>query len=344
MEKRSILYLSQEDVKKCGGNDMKEVLQDIEKFFVLEAKGEIKLPSKTVLRWGDYESERKTGRINCMPAYVGGEINMAGIKWIGSSPLNPSRFNLPRASALTILNDPNNLFPVAVMDGTLISAMRTGAVSGVGAKYLARPDSKIIGLIGAGVQSKTQLLAINESMKGLERVNLYDLDKSRALKWVNEMKGVVNLDVQIKDDVKATISDADIVVTATTSVTPIIKENDFKKGCLYLQVGGNECDLSVASSFDKFVVDNWEEVLHRGIYAIAYLHEAGKFSKKDLYGTLGEIVLGNIIGRDKQQEKILFSPVGMGAEDIIVATRVYRNALKMNIGQELILWEKPFAI
>lgn len=344
INKRSFLYLTQENVIKCGGSDMTQMIQDIEQFFILEANGKVNMPSKTVLRWGSYETEQITGRINCMPAYVGGEVKTAGIKWIGSAPLNPSRFNLPRASALIILNDPKNLFPIAVMDGTLISAMRTGAVTGVGVKYLARSDSKIIGLIGAGVQNKTQLLAINEVIQGLEKVYLYDLNKSRAIEWVQQMREKTHLNIQVKDNVKTTIEDADIVVTATTAVEPIITNDDFKVGCLYIQVGGYECATNVVTVFNKFVVDNWREVLHRGIFTLAHLNQEGKFQEKDLHAKLGEIVIGKKEGRKNEQERILFSPIGMGAEDIVVAKRVYQKALEQNIGQELTLWEKPFAV
>jgi len=181
MQKVSLLFLNQEEVIKCGGFDMSKILPDIEKFFSLEATGKVILPSKTILRWGDVKSEETKGRINCMPAYVGGDVNMPGIKWIGSAPLNPSKYNLPRASALTILNDPDNLFPVAVMDGTLISAMRTGAVTGVGAKYLARSNSEIVGLIGAGVQNRTQLMALEKVLKNIKKVFIYEHTKSSYL-------------------------------------------------------------------------------------------------------------------------------------------------------------------
>ncbi|HZK11142.1 MAG TPA: ornithine cyclodeaminase [Atribacterota bacterium] len=342
MQKVSLLFLNQEEVIKCGGFDMSKILPDIEKFFSLEATGKVILPSKTILRWGDVKSEETKGRINCMPAYVGGDVNMPGIKWIGSAPLNPSKYNLPRASALTILNDPDNLFPVAVMDGTLISAMRTGAVTGVGAKYLARSNSEIVGLIGAGVQNRTQLMALNEVLKGLKKVIIYDKDKQRAFIWAKDMSEKLKLNIAVGDTIQKTIENADIVVTATTSVNPVIKEDWFKEGVFYSQVGGNECEAEAILNFDKFVVDNWEEVLHRGIFTIAHMYKDGKFKKENLHSTIGEIIIKKKPGRENKKERILFSPIGMGAEDVMVASRIYREAIKNGIGTKFDLWQEPF--
>ncbi|GAB4112618.1 MAG: 2,3-diaminopropionate biosynthesis protein SbnB [Candidatus Caldatribacteriota bacterium] len=343
MQKVSLLFLSQEEVIKCGGLDMSKILSDIEKFFSLEATGKVIFPNKTILRWGDVKSEETKGRINCMPAYVGGDVNIPGIKWIGSAPLNPSKYNLPRASALTILNDPDNLFPIAVMDGTLISAMRTGAVTGVGAKYLARSNAEIVGLIGAGVQNRTQLMALNEVLKGLKKIIIYDKNIQRAFIWAKEMSEKLKLNIVVEDTVQKTIENADIVVTATTSVNPVIKKDWFKEGVFYSQVGGNECTAEAILNFDKFVVDNWEEVLHRGIFTITHLYKDGRFKKENLHSTIGEIVIKKKSGRENDKERILFSPIGMGAEDIMVASRIYREAIKNGIGTKFDLWQEPFA-
>src|SRR5690606_17305769 len=135
------------------------------------------LPNKSVLRWGDMESESTRGRINSMPASIGGDFNSVGIKWISSSPQNPDKYNLPRATGVIILNDYETLLPKCIMDGMLLSAMRTGANSGVAARYLAKKDSQVIGLVGAGVQNRTQLQAIHHVMKDLKHVKIADLNK-----------------------------------------------------------------------------------------------------------------------------------------------------------------------
>lgn len=338
----TLRLLSQEDIIKCDGLNMQKTLEDIEEFFSLETKGEVIFPSKTILRWGDVKSEETKGRINCMPGYVGGNINTPGIKWIGSAPLNPLKYNLPRASAVTILNDPDKLTPIAIMDGTLISAMRTGAVTGVGAKYLARSDSEVVGLIGAGVQNKTQLMALNEVLKNLKQVLIYDINKEKASDWAEKMSEKLELKIEVSNNVQKTIENADVVVTATTSVNPIIKEDWFKEGVFYSQVGGNECEAEAILNFDKFVVDNWTEVLHRDIFTIAHMYKDGKFKKEDLHSTIGEIIIKEKSGRENEKERILFSPIGMGSEDIMVASRIYKEAMKKDIGTKFNLWQEPF--
>jgi N-[(2S)-2-amino-2-carboxyethyl]-L-glutamate dehydrogenase len=339
----TLRLLSQEDVIQCDGLNMQKTLEDMERFFSLEDKGEVVFPSKTVLRWGDIKSEETKGRINCMPAYVGGPINTPGIKWIGSAPQNPLKYNIPRASALTILNDPDTLTPISIMDGTLISAMRTGAVTGIGAKYLARNDSEFVGLIGAGVQNQTQLMALNEILKNIKEVIIYDKEKQKADTWAKKMSKKLKLNIIAGDTVQETVKNADIVVTATTSVSPIIKEDYFKEGVFYSQVGGYECEAEAVSGFDKFVVDNWEEVLHRDIFTIAHMHKDGKFKKENLHSTIGEIINNKKPGRENDKERIMFSPIGMGAEDVMVASRIYRQAMKNDIGTNFALWQEPFS-
>lgn len=338
-----VRLLSQEDVIQCDGLNMQKTLIDIEKFFSLEDRGEVVFPSKTVLRWGDIQSEEIKGRINCMPAYVGGDINTPGIKWIGSAPQNPLRYSLPRASAITILNDPDTLTPVAIMDGTLISAMRTGAVTGVGAKYLARENAEIVGLIGAGVQNQTQLLALYEVLKGIKKVIIYDKDHQKSSAWAEKMSQKLKLNIGVGESVQETIENADVVVTATTSTSPIIKKDYFKDGVFYSQVGGYECEAEAISHFDKYVVDNWEEVLHRDIFTIAHMFREGKFQKKDLHSTIGGIINKKKPGRENDKERISFSPIGMGAEDVMVASRIYNEAIKNNIGIKFTLWQEPFS-
>ncbi|MDY7042234.1 MAG: ornithine cyclodeaminase, partial [Chloroflexota bacterium] len=133
------LYLTRTDVRATG-LDMQLTLKAVEDSFRLHHQGQTNLPWKTVLDLG----ERERGRVNAMPAYVGGPYDVCGIKWIAGFPGNPAKHKLPRATGLFVLNDSWTGVPLAVMDGTLISAMRTGAVTGVGAKYMARPDSEIV--------------------------------------------------------------------------------------------------------------------------------------------------------------------------------------------------------
>ena len=154
-------YLSQEDVVAAGGLDMPAIVDVIERAFRVKAAGQVFMPPKVMITWADEPgTEEKHGRIMAMPAYVGGEFDVAGLKWIPSVPDNPVRRGLPRANALVLLSDRETGLPLAVMDGTVVSAMRTGAVTGVAVRHLARPGDRRACLLGAGVLAHTQLDAL----------------------------------------------------------------------------------------------------------------------------------------------------------------------------------------
>jgi ornithine cyclodeaminase/alanine dehydrogenase-like protein (mu-crystallin family) len=151
-------------------------------------------------------------------------------------------FGLPRGSEVIALNDPETKVPIAIMDGTLISAIRTGAVTGVCAKYMAPSRSKTVGLFGAGPQCKTQLMALKASLPQLEKAYVYDLSRERAEKFAAEMSQKLNMDVQAASDRLATIESGDILVTATTATEPIIHGAEIKKGVYVAHLGNNEVD------------------------------------------------------------------------------------------------------
>lgn len=341
MKGSEILFLSQEDVKQCGGFDMPNIISIMENVFKLHHKQDYILPKKTALRWGDMESESITGRINSMPGYIGGDINTSGIKWISSAPQNPFKYNLPRATGLIILNDPNTLAPYAIMDGTLISAMRTGANSGVAAKYLADQDSRIIGLVGAGVQNRTQLLALNAVLSEIDEIRIYDLNEERARIFAEEMKSEVSATILVMNSAEETIRGADVFVTATVTKKPIVKADWVKEGSLYIHVGSHECEFDVIYQSDKIVVDDWDELKHRGVETISIMYNTGIFDENTIYSELGAIVSGAKPGREHANEKTYFNSVGMGIEDVAVAQAIYENAVKNNIGQSLSLWNTP---
>jgi len=341
LSRHELLYLSQKEVLAAGILEMAGVIEDLENVFKVHHNKDYVLPAKTALRWGDAHSEETKGRINAMPGYVGGNINMSGIKWIGSAPQNPHKYGLPRASALIILNDPETYFPVAVLDGTIISAMRTGGVTGVAAKYLARPDSQIAGIIGAGTQNRTQLMALKESLPKLSKVKVYDLSSERAKTFAKEVTEFLGIDVQPVASGREAVEGADVIVTATTAKEPVIKAEWIDNGCFYSHVGGYESEYAVVKMASKLVVDDWYQVKHRGTPTPAIMFAEGLLEDSDIYAELGEIVTGNKNGRENENEFIYFNSIGMALEDITVAKRIYENALAKGLGTSLELWEKP---
>ena len=342
MNNVNFLYLSLEEVVALGGYDMQLAVNDIERVVSLHDNNEAVVPSKVVLKQG--ADENFYGRINGMPGYIGGEYNMMGIKWIGSNPDNPFKYDLPRASALTILNDPVKKIPVAVMDGTVISAVRTGAVTGVAAKYLSREDSETLLLIGAGVQSRTQLKAIVTVRPDIKKIYIYDLRFERSQVFAQEMAAEINKEIIPVTLAEEYAKQADILVTATVAENPIVHSGWLKQGSLYCHVGGNECTYNTVKSVDKRIVDNWSEVKHRDGSTIAKMGNMGLLPDDEIYAELGEIVNKKKPGRSSSLEKIYFNSVGMGIEDIAIATRVYKTAVERKVGISLPLWNKPLFV
>lgn len=334
------LYLSQEDVIAAGGLDMAETVEAIELSFRLHALGETILPPKPVLRWGGPETEETTGRIMAMPAYLGGELRIAGIKWIPSRPGNPAKHGLPRANALIILNDPETLLPIAVMDGTICSAMRTGAASGVAAKYLARSDSSVLGMVGAGVQMHTQAMAMRAVLPKLQEGRVFDLDAGKAAEFATKMSAELDLAIRPVASPEEACRGADVFITATISSYPYVQAGWYKPGVLHCEVSFWDTPAEVLGTLDRIVCDDYSAVEHHGV-DVAYRAVRDGCIRRAQVSDLGDVVIGKAPGRADPQAKILFNPIGLGIHDVCEAYRVYRSARERGIGRVLPLWQSP---
>jgi ornithine cyclodeaminase len=336
MEDIEFLYLNQRDVQATGVT-METALEAVEDAFRLHHQGRVNLPYKTVLDLG----ERERGRGNAMPAYVGGEYDVFGIKWIAGFPHNPTKFGLPRGTGLFILNDSWNGIPLAVMDCTFLSAMRTGAVTGVGAKYLARADSQSVAMIGAGVQARTQLEALTIVLPGLKEVRTYDIRRETAegfAREVNSRYGPKGLNAKAVGSPEEAVQEADIVVTVTVADEPIVKDRWMKRGSFFAAVGSyQEEEFEVITNSDRVVVDGIEHVLHRETPVVALMIQQGKINREDIL-ELGAIVCGDQPGRTNPEQRIFFSPIGMAIEDVCLCHRVYKLALAKGGGTKLCLF------
>lgn len=339
--RKDILYLSQEDVIACGGLSMPKAIEDLEKVYRLYDEGDFLLPGKIVMKWPGENSEETIGRINAMPAYVGGDFHMSGIKWIGSGPHNPFKYGLPRASAVIILNDPVTMMPLSIMDGTLISAIRTGAVTGVCAKYMAPSQSTVVGLFGAGVQNRTQLMAIKAALPQINKAYIYDISEERCMKFAAEMRAQVGVDVVVNMDRVNIIKNADILVTATTATAPLIHGREINKGVYVAHLGDNEVDEELILKADKVVIDDWETDKHRMGDTMAYMYRDGKIGDDRIDASVSDLVSGRKSGRDNDDELTYSCNVGLGIYDVAIATRIYHYAVENGIGEKLALWENP---
>lgn len=354
--KVEFLYLQQEDCVKAGGFDMKGCMKSVERSFFLHGKKDFIQPGKPVIRWGGPETEETIGRIMSMPSFLGGNdyaeelkkrdligpVNTSGIKFIPSRPHNPKKYGLPRANAVIIILDSDTFMPACIMDGTLVSAMRTGAASGVAAKYLANPDSKTMGLVGASVQGITQTLAIKEGLPSLEVCKVFDLSKDTCKRFIERMESEkIDMQFQIVDSAEEAFRDSDVISTATVAKKPYVKGEWYKEGALHCEISFWDTPPEVLKFMDFIVVDDWYQVKHHAV-DVSFRAVRDKIISEDkIRGDLGEIIVGLKPGRQNAKEKIFFNPIGLGIHDLSEAHRVYQNALKMGIGKKLPLWENP---
>ena len=339
-KKVEFLYLSQEDVRAAGGLDMKMAMQAVERAFKMLNEGHVKIPDKIVMDLPPSEQER--GRMNGLAAYIGGDWEVAGIKWIPSFPKNPFERGLPRANALIILNSTQTGMPLAVMDGTIVSAMRTGATSGVGAKYLGRKDSETLCIIGLGVQSRTQAMAVKEALPSIKEIRGYDPSKERGIQSAKEIEKLTGVKTKYVDTPRKAAEGADVIVTVTVANEPIVKNAWVKKGSLFIHVGSYvEEEYDVVLNSDKLVVDDWHIVKHRKVPVLARMYDEKLIKDSDIYANLDEIVAGKKPGRENDKERIFFSPIGMAHEDVALASAIYERAKRNKIGRVLPLWTDP---
>ncbi len=332
--KPEFIFLDQKAVLATGVG-MKEALEETEKVLGYHSLGLVNMPDKVVLDLG----EKERGRINALSAYLGGDYEIGGVKWVAGFPQNPHKYDIPRANALIILNDCETGMPLAVMDGTYISAMRTGAVTGVGAKYLARKDSSVVAMIGNGPQAYTQIQALQAVLPKLETVRAYDIVREAAVSFADFVTTEIGLRAVVVDSPEKAVVGADVIVTVTVADEPIVKDKWLKDGYYFAHVGSyQEEDDEVILNASKIVVDKWESVLHRRTPSLAQMYLKGQLPLERIYADIGDIIVGKKPGRESDQERIFFSPIGMGSEDIAFAHRVFTIAKARKLGVPLSLW------
>jgi len=329
------LFLSQEDVLAAGGLDIPATIEIVEEALRLHAEGDTRLPKKSSILWSDaIDSDETHGRIMAMPAYVGGSIRLAGLKWIPSVPTNPSR-GLPRGVGLIVLSDPDTGLPLAVMDGTIVSAARTGAVTGVAARRLARSGARVVGMLGAGVQAGTQLPALEAVLPALEEVRVWDLSSEKARAFRDRSERVVPV-----DSAEAACSGADVIVAATMASEPYVPPAWLGPGSLFCSVSSLDPEVSCIEQADLVVCDLWEHESGHHSRPLARALEAGVVRREDVV-ELPDLVSGRHPGRTSEDHRIFCTPVGLAIEDVAAAARVYRRAEELGLGTRLALWESP---
>jgi len=336
----TFLYLNQTAVLAAGVLDMKRAMEVVAQALAAHELGKVRQPSKMVLRKGEDARSEVNGRINGLSAFLDGPSPSMGMKWVASFPKNRQQ-GLPRASALIILNSPETGFPMALMDGTIISAMRTGACTGLGARFLAPANTRKIGIVGAGVQARTQLLALFTALPYVEEIAVWNRTPENAETFVAESCRTWNAPVVHRKTMEEALVDADVALTITTAEEPIIPARYIKPGALTIQLSGHECEFDLVKQCKKIVFTNWNACKYRGIRTPALMYVKGLLRDEDIYCNLGDLLLGRKPGREDDTERIHFSNDGMGSTDVALAQDVFRRAQEKRVGVRLPLWDEP---
>ena len=366
------LYLSEPDMIKAGVKNMDQCVEAMEDLLVTLNKGDYVMAGVNHNSHGaqvifpddpQFEGMPKNAddrRFMAMPAYLGGKYQMAGMKWYGSNCENKAS-GLPRSILMMMLNDKDTGAPLALMSANLVSCYRTGAIPGVGAKYLARKDSETVTIIGPGVMGRTCLLAFLSVCPKITTVKV----KGRGQRSLHAFEEFVKKEcpqiqqVIVCDSMEEAVKDSDIIcVTSTAPVNeidfPYIAEDWVKKGALICLPSAARFDDDFLINRCKKVVDNyklyeaWAEEFPYPSYEMVqiigskftdYLHE-GRIQREDIVD-IADIINKKHPGRESDDEIIVYSVGGMPVEDIAWGGTVYRNALKEGIGVELPLWDQP---
>lgn len=366
------LYLSEPDMIKAGVKNMDQCVEAMEDLLVTLNKGDYVMAGVNHNSHGaqvifpddpQFEGMPKNAddrRFMAMPAYLGGKYQMTGMKWYGSNCENKAS-GLPRSILMMMLNDKDTGAPLALMSANLVSCYRTGAIPGVGAKYLARKDSETVTIIGPGVMGRTCLLAFLSVCPKITTVKV----KGRGLRSLHAFEEFVKKEcpqiqqVIVCDSMEEAVKDSDIIcVTSTAPVKeidfPYIAEDWVKKGALICLPSAARFDDDFLINRCKKVVDNyklyeaWAEEFPYPSYEMVqiigskftdYLHE-GRIQREDIVD-IADIINKKHPGRESDDEIIVYSVGGMPVEDIAWGGTVYRNALKEGIGVELPLWDQP---
>lgn len=371
--KIDFIYLSEQDMIKAGVTDMPSCVDTMEEMFTLLYKGDYRMAGPNsdshgaMITFPD-ESPFPTmpkptadRRLMAMPAYLGGSFQTCGVKWYGSNIANREK-GLPRSILMFILNDIDTGAPMAYMSANLLSAYRTGAVPGVGARHLARKDSKVIGLLGPGVMGRTAVAAFIAACPQIDTIKV----KGRGQKSLDDFMTWVSVNypqvtnVQIVDTLEEVVRGSDIVTycnsgeTGDPSTYPLVKREWVKPGTFLAMPAYCSLDDAMEQKDVRKVLDN------TGLYQ-AWYHEVpkpahnyiplpgvrfmdmiaeGKLTLEELED-IGKITAGEAPGRLNDEEIIIMSVGGMPVEDVAWATVIYRNAIEKNIGVKLNLWDTP---
>jgi alanine dehydrogenase len=323
------LVLTDDEVKNLLS--LSEIITAVESSFEQKGLGRVQMPAKIYLYYSKHH-----GDLRAMPSFLE-DLDISAVKIVNVHPKNPSKYGLPTVMAVIILVDPSTGAPIAIMGGTAITDMRTGAAGCVAAKYLARKDFKVVGLVGAGAQARTQLMALLEVNNKIEEVRVWSRTEDTKKKFVTEMQQAYGNFVQVipAASVRKAVEEADIVATTTPSRKPLVT-NDMVSAGMHINcfgadaVGKEELDPNILKRA-KVVVDDWAQASHSGEINVPLSH--GLIAKENIWAEIGEIVVGSKPGRQRDDEITVFVSTGLAVQDAVTAKIAYSKAMAAKVGK-----------
>lgn len=326
-----MLLLTDNEVKRIIR--MEEAITVVGEAFKYYSNNKAVVPNRIQIKMSDEKS---------IVLYMPGcseSMDSLGVKIATVFPNNVD-LGLKTTNAVVILNNLVTGEPIALMGASHLTALRTGAASGVATKYLSKENSSKVAIIGAGGQAETQLEAMC-CVRNIDEVRVYDINLERAKKYIETMKKLLNRDdiyYILANSSEEAVTEADIICTATTSKEPLFKMKNLKKGVHINAVGGftpsmQEIDEEIVAKADKICVDSLESVLEEAGDLIIPIRK-GLISKQDIYCEIGKIIDGNKIGRENNEEITIFKTVGISIQDIAVGMFIYQKAIKQGLGKD----------
>ncbi|XVH32991.1 ornithine cyclodeaminase family protein [Haloferacaceae archaeon DSL9] len=317
------LLLNSQDVH--ANAPMEELIPAIEAAFAAYERGDAQMPPKSYIDLPQYN-----GDFRSMPAYLdvrGGdpasEWDAAGVKWVNVHPDNGEKYDLPTVMGTMIYSDPENAFPLAIMDGTELTMLRTGAAAAVATDHLAVEDATTMGIIGAGVQSYTQLRAI-AAIRPIEEVVVSDLDEERAARFIDAFEDDFDVRAGSIDEAAG----CDVLSTVTPVESPIVSREAVGERTHINAMGADaegKHELADEVLLDaKLVIDDHDQTTHSGEINVPY--NAGVLDDDDIHGAIGEIVIGATEGRTAEDGISVFDSTGLAIQDVAAAHVVYTHA------------------
>lgn len=324
MSTQQLLYLSRADVEAVGIT-MREIIDALAVAFHEHGLGHVEMPPKPGVH------SQPDAFIHAMPAYIPA-LHAIGMKWVSGYPANQAK-GLPYISGLLILNDDDTGLPLAVMDCTWITGMRTGAATALAARYLARPESETVGILGCGVQGRTNLEAL-QTLFPVTRVLAYDRTPENAERYAAEMRDRLGVDVTVVGEPRQAVSGCDMVVTAG----PILHTPHATIKAGWLDAGAFASLVDFDSYWDGPAMQEVDKFCTDDIPQLEYYRSVGYFQQiPPIYAGLGELVTGRKPGRQSPTERTMACNLGLALDDMATAPIVYRRAVARGIGTWLAL-------